>query len=74
MEKTYRTDPEAEWVFVVDQLNTHQSETLVRRLLKRASFSSTQELEERLLAFIDYFNEMLAKPFAWTYTGLPLRL
>lgn len=44
------------------------------RLLKRASFSSTQELEERLLAFIDYFNETLAKPFTWTYTGRPLRL
>jgi len=47
---------------------------LGRRLLKRASFSSTQELEERLLAFITYFNLTLAKPFRWTYTGRPLRL
>jgi len=134
--KTLSVDPEAEWIFVVDQLNTHMSETLVRevaqrcsldedlgrkgksgilksmktrrrfledpshrirfvytpkhcswmnqvelwfsilgrRLLKRASFSSTQELEERLLAFITYFNLTLAKPFRWTYTGRPLRL
>ena len=28
--QTVRTDPEAEWIFITDQLNTHQSETLVR--------------------------------------------
>ncbi len=28
--QTVATDPEAVWVFVTDQLNTHQSETLVR--------------------------------------------
>ncbi len=47
---------------------------LVRRLLKRASFASVEELTERLLAFIIGFNEREAKPFAWTYTGRPLRL
>lgn len=41
---------------------------LARRLLKRASFSSLAELRERLLRFIDYFNDVLAKPFKWTYT------
>ena len=45
---------------------------LVRRLLKRASFTSVEELEQRILAFIDYFNATLAKPFAWTYKGRPL--
>jgi hypothetical protein len=45
---------------------------LVRRLLKRASFDSVDELETRVLAFIDYFNQVLAKPFKWTYTGRPL--
>jgi hypothetical protein len=110
-----------EWIFVVDQLNIHISETLVqivatecdcdkgkqgaflnepphrvrfvyvpkhsswlnqieiwfsilvRRLLKRASFTSTADLQARVLAFIDYFNRTLAKPFKWTYTGRPLR-
>ena len=30
--RTIATDPDAEWIFVVDQLNTHKSETLVRYL------------------------------------------
>jgi hypothetical protein len=30
IEQTLRTDPEAAWIFIVDQLNTHQSESLVR--------------------------------------------
>lgn len=45
---------------------------LVRRLLKRASFTSTADLRQQLLAFIEYFNAHLAKPFKWTYTGKPL--
>jgi hypothetical protein len=28
--QTLQTDPEASWIFITDQLNTHQSETLVR--------------------------------------------
>ena len=132
--QTIATDPDAPWIFVVDQLNTHKSESLVRlvadlcdldedlgvkgkrgilqsmetraaflqdqthrirfvytpkhtswlnqieiwfsilvrRLLKRASFTSTEELRERILAFIDYFNKTMAKPFKWTYAGKPL--
>jgi transposase len=46
---------------------------LMRRLLKRASFTSTEDLRKRILAFIDYFNRVLAKPFKWTYTGRPLQ-
>ena len=134
IEQTVSTDPQAGWVFVTDQLNTHQSETLVqwvakeqgderdlgvkgksgilkscatraaylsecehrirfiytpkhsswlnqiemwfsiltRRLLKRSSFTSKEQLKERILAFIDYFNRTLAKPLKWTYTGRPL--
>jgi putative transposase len=128
--RTVAADPGAGYVFLVDQLNTHQSEglvrlvaqvegypgdlgvkgesgilksmasraaflsgpqrwiqfvylpkhtswlnqieiwfsILVRRLLRRASFVSTDELRDRILAFIAYFNRH-AKPFRWTYTG-----
>jgi transposase len=45
---------------------------LTRRLLKRGSFKSIQELKQRVVAFIDFFNETLAKPFRWTYIGKPL--
>jgi transposase len=132
--QTIATDPDATWIFIVDQLNTHQSEglvllvaeqcqiqdalgvkgksgilksmktrkaflendshrirfvytpkhtswlnqieiwfsILVRKLLKRASFSSIDDLRQRILNFIDYFNRTMAKPFNWTYTGRPL--
>ncbi len=45
---------------------------LARRLLRRGSFQSTEDLRERVLAFIEYFNRTMAKPFKWTYTGRPL--
>ncbi len=47
---------------------------LSRRVLKRGSFVSAEALRTRLLAFIDYFNRTLAKPFRWTYQGRPLRV
>jgi putative transposase len=40
---------------------------LTRRLLRRGSFKSVRELSERMLAFINYFNQTLAKPFNWKY-------
>jgi transposase len=46
---------------------------LCRRLLNRSSFRSLEEMQERILAFIQYFNETLAKPFRWTFTGTPLK-
>ena len=45
---------------------------LVRTLLKRASFPSVAELETQVLAFIAYYNQTMAKPFAWTYRGRAL--
>lgn len=45
---------------------------LARRVLKRGSFTSVGELCAAILAFIDHFNRVLAKPFRWTYTGRPL--
>ncbi|MHC5717907.1 MAG: transposase [Nostoc sp.] len=47
---------------------------LVRKLLKRASFKSQDDLKTRILAFIDYFNQTMAKPFKWTYTGKVLAI
>jgi len=135
--KTVASDPEAKWIFVMDQLDTHMSASLVefvveqcfddfdaeklgvkgshgilkskktrreflqdpthririvytprhtswmnqveiwfsilaRRVIKRGNFKSLDELRARLLAFIEYFNVTLAKPFRWTYTGRPL--
>lgn len=134
IDRTISADPEGKWIFTVDQLNTHKSESLVRlvaercgieedlgvkgksgvldsmttraeflqypshrirfvytpkhtswlnqveiwfgilvrRLLKRSSFKSVEELRERILMFIDYFNKTMAKPFKWTYAGRPL--
>jgi transposase len=43
---------------------------LARKVLRRGSFTSTQDLKQRLLGFIEYFNETMAKPFKWTYKPL----
>jgi putative transposase len=45
---------------------------LVRKLLKRGSFTSVEDLKVRVLEFIDYYNRTMAKPFKWTYQGKPL--
>jgi transposase len=44
-----------------------------RRAIARGSFASKQDLKDRLLSFIDYFNRTFAKPFRWTYTGRPVK-
>jgi transposase len=45
---------------------------LVRKLLKRGSFTSVEDLRAKVFAFIDYYNQTMAKPFKWTYQGKAL--
>lgn len=45
---------------------------LVRKLLKRGSFASVDDLKTHILSFIDYYNRTMATPFKWTYQGKPL--
>jgi len=47
---------------------------LTRKLLKRASFTSLDELVAKVLEFINYYNQTMAKPFKWTYQGKPLTI
>ncbi|MHB8576780.1 MAG: transposase [Dehalococcoidia bacterium] len=47
---------------------------LVRKLLRRGSFTSVDDLQTQVLAFIAYFNRTMAKPFKWTYQGKPLQI
>ena len=47
---------------------------LARRVLRRGSFRSTEDLRDRILTFIDYFNGTMAKPYKWTYAGRPLNV
>jgi transposase len=45
---------------------------LARKLLRRGSFTSTDDLCDQVLAFIAYYNRTMAKPFRWTYQGKAL--
>ena len=45
---------------------------LMRKLLRRGNFTSTDALKTRILEFVEYFNRTMAKPFKWTYKGKPL--
>ena len=136
IEHTIATDPTAGWVFVMDNLNTHCGEDVVRvvakklgldettlgaprkngvlstmetrraflsdpshrirfvdlpkhsswlnqieirfgvinrRVLRHGNFTSKQDLVEKLQRFITDFNETIAQPMNWTYTGRPTR-
>jgi transposase len=46
---------------------------LARRVIRRGSFTSKEDLRAKILAFIAYFNRVLAKPFKWTFTGQVLK-
>lgn len=45
---------------------------LMKKVIKRGNFNSKEHLKMKLLAFIEYFNRTMAKPFKWTYQGKPL--
>lgn len=47
---------------------------LARKLLKRGNFTSIADLKAKVLAFVDYFNRTMAKPFKWTYQGKALEV
>lgn len=135
VEQTVAADPMAGWVFICDNLNTHQSASLVvyvaracgieedlgekekrgvlksqasraaflsdprhrihfvytpkhsswlnqieiwfsilvRKLLRRCSVTSLEDLKGKILAFIDHFNRTMAKPIRWLYSPRPLK-
>jgi hypothetical protein len=45
---------------------------IMRKVVRRGSFSSVKDLRDKLVSFIAYFNRVFAHPFRWTYTGRPL--
>lgn len=44
---------------------------IARRLIRSGSFTSQQDLKQKLIDFVDYYNRTFAKPLNWTYTGRP---
>ena len=47
---------------------------LAKKVLLRGDFKSKEVLSDKLLKFIDFFNDVMAKPFKWTYEGKPLKV
>jgi transposase len=45
---------------------------IMRKVVRRGSFTSVKDLRDKLVNFIEYFNRVFAHPFRWTYTGRPL--
>jgi transposase len=45
---------------------------IMRKVIRRGSFTSVEDLRNKLMNFIEYFNRVFAHPFRWTYTGRPL--
>jgi hypothetical protein len=44
---------------------------IARRVIRPGSFTSKQDLRDKLADFVDYYNRTFAKPLNWTYTGRP---
>lgn len=64
----YYTPKHASWI---NQIEIWFS-ILVRKLLRRGNFISLADLKTKILAFIEYYNRTMAKPFKWTYKGKAL--
>ncbi|MEN6547778.1 MAG: IS630 family transposase [Armatimonadia bacterium] len=47
---------------------------LQQRVLKRGSFASLTDLDDKVMRFIDYYNAHEAHPYRWTFTGQPRAL
>jgi putative transposase len=45
---------------------------LMRKLLRRGSFTSVDDLVAKVRDFLAYYNRTMAKPFKWTYQGKAL--
>jgi hypothetical protein len=45
----------------------------MRKVVRRGNFTSVADLKDKLVRFIAYLNEVVAKPFRWTFTGRPLQ-
>ena len=43
--------------------------TLRKKLTRYGSFSSLENLQDRILRFINYYNQTMAKPYRWTCDG-----
>jgi transposase len=46
---------------------------LMKKVVRRGSFISKDDLKNKIDTFIDYFNQTMAKPFKWTYAGKVLQ-
>ena len=66
----YYTPKHASWM---NQIEIWFS-ILVRKVIKRGNFTSTDDLRRKVLAFIEYYNRTMAKPFKWTYQGKALKI
>jgi len=42
---------------------------LMKKVIQRGNFLSKADLNNKILNFMSYFNETMAKPFKWTYGG-----
>jgi putative transposase len=64
----YYTPKHASWM---NQIEIWFS-ILVRKVIRRGNFTSTEDLKRKVFAFIEYYNRTMAKPFKWTYQGRAL--